>query len=96
MVVPIDKLSILVTITFSYIVFHEGLTRKATAGLVLLVAGTLIMLIQRNRKKENNWIFIKMPHNHQEIDDDINDYEKGLAIHDWIVGGYDVLKELMN
>lgn len=44
-VVPIDKLSILVTITFSYIVFHERLTRKATAGLVLLVAGTLIMLI---------------------------------------------------
>lgn len=44
-VVPIDKLSILVTIAFSYIVFHERLSRKAAAGLVLIVAGTLVMLI---------------------------------------------------
>lgn len=45
-VVPIDKLSILVTIAFSSIVFHEKLTRKSAAGLVLIVAGTLAMLIQ--------------------------------------------------
>lgn len=44
-VVPIDKLSILVTIAFSYIVFKEKLTKKALLGLVLIVAGTLIMLI---------------------------------------------------
>lgn len=44
-VVPIDKLSILVTILFSYIVFHEKLTLKAAIGLVLLTAGTLLMLI---------------------------------------------------
>ncbi|MGN1334907.1 MAG: EamA family transporter [Anaerovoracaceae bacterium] len=44
-VVPIDKLSILVTIAFSYIVFHERLSRKAAGGLVLIVAGTLVMLI---------------------------------------------------
>ena len=44
-VVPIDKLSILVTIAFSYRVFHERLSRKAAAGLVLIVAGTLVMLI---------------------------------------------------
>ncbi|MGN1339608.1 MAG: EamA family transporter [Oscillospiraceae bacterium] len=44
-VVPIDKLSILVTILFSYIVFHEKLTKKAVAGLALLVAGTLLMLL---------------------------------------------------
>ena len=44
-VVPIDKLSILVTIAFSYIVFHEHLSKKAAAGLVLIVAGTLVMLI---------------------------------------------------
>lgn len=44
-VVPIDKLSILVTILFSYIVFHEKLTKKAAVGLVLLTAGTLLMLI---------------------------------------------------
>lgn len=45
-VVPIDKLSILVTIAFSYIVFKEKLTRRALAGLALIVAGTLCMLIQ--------------------------------------------------
>ena len=45
-VVPIDKLSILVTVAFSYVVFHEKLTKKALAGLVLIVAGTLGMLIR--------------------------------------------------
>ena len=45
-VVPIDKLSILVTIAFSYIVFKEKLTRRALAGLALIVAGTLCMLIE--------------------------------------------------
>lgn len=44
-VVPIDKLSILVTIAFSWVVFHEKLSKKAGAGLVLIVAGTLGMLI---------------------------------------------------
>ncbi len=44
-VVPIDKLSILVTILFSYIVFHEKLTKKAAVGLALLTAATLLMLI---------------------------------------------------
>lgn len=44
-VVPIDKLSILVTIAFSYMVFHEHLSKKAAVGLVLIVAGTLVMLI---------------------------------------------------
>ena len=44
-VVPIDKLSILVTIAFSYLVFHEKLTKKAAFGLVLIVAGTLLMIL---------------------------------------------------
>lgn len=44
-VVPIDKLSILVSIAFSYIVFRERLTKKAVVGLCLNVAGTLIMLL---------------------------------------------------
>ena len=44
-VVPIDKLSILVTIAFSYFVFKERLTKKAAVGLFLIVAGTLTMLI---------------------------------------------------
>lgn len=45
-VVPIDKLSILVTIAFSYFVFREKLTAKAAAGLALIVVGTLGMLIE--------------------------------------------------
>ena len=44
-VVPIDKLSILVSIAFSYLVFHEKLGKKALFGLVLIVAGTLLMLV---------------------------------------------------
>ena len=44
-VVPIDKLSILVTIAFSYIVFHEKLSLKSGTGLLLIVAGTLALLI---------------------------------------------------
>lgn len=43
-VVPIDKLSILVTILFSYVVFHETLNRRSAVGLVAVVAGTLLML----------------------------------------------------
>lgn len=45
-VVPIDKLSILVSIAFSYFVFGEKLSRKAAVGLILLVAGTLLMLVK--------------------------------------------------
>lgn len=43
-VVPVDKLSILVTVLFSGVVFQEHLSKKATAGLILIVAGTLAML----------------------------------------------------
>ena len=44
-VVPIDKLSIVVSIAFSYFVFHEKLTKKSALGLCLMVFGTLIMAI---------------------------------------------------
>ena len=44
-VVPIDKLSILVTIAFSYIVFKERLSKKAMLGLVMIVFGTLFLLV---------------------------------------------------
>ena len=44
-VVPIDKLSIIVSIFFSYIVFREKLTKKAFLGLLFMVFGTLIMAI---------------------------------------------------
>ena len=44
-VAPIDKLSILVTVAFSYVVFHEKLTRRSGLGLALITAGTLAMLV---------------------------------------------------
>ena len=42
-VVPIDKLSIIVTVAFSFVVFKEKLSKKAFLGLGLMVAGTLLM-----------------------------------------------------
>jgi len=44
-VVPIDKLSILVSIGFSYVVFKERLTKKSALGLAMMVAGTLAMAV---------------------------------------------------
>ena len=44
-VVPIDKLSIVFTVAFSYFVFKEKLSRKAFAGLALMVVGTLLMVV---------------------------------------------------
>lgn len=43
-VVPIDKLSIIVTVIFSYFVFKEKLSKKAFAGICLMVVGTLLMV----------------------------------------------------
>ena len=43
-VVPIDKMSILVTVAFSYVVFREKLSKKAALGLGLMVTGTLLMV----------------------------------------------------
>lgn len=45
-VVPIDKLSILVSIGFSALVFKARLSKKAALGLGLIVAGTLLMLVK--------------------------------------------------
>lgn len=44
-VVPIDKLSIIVSIAFSAAVFKEKLSKKALFGLLLIVAGALMMII---------------------------------------------------
>lgn len=44
-VVPIDKLSILVTIAFSRLVFGEKLTARSAWGLAQITAGTLVMLL---------------------------------------------------
>ena len=44
-VVPLDKLSILFTIAFSYFVLKEKMGKKAIAGLIMQVVGTLLLLI---------------------------------------------------
>ena len=44
-VVPIDKLSIVVSIVFSYFVFKEKLSMKALIGLLLMIAATLVMAV---------------------------------------------------
>lgn len=44
-VVPIDKLSILVTVVFSRLVFGKKLSPRAAVGLTLVVAGTLVLLL---------------------------------------------------
>lgn len=44
-VAPIDKLSVLVTVAFSYFVFGEKLSRKAGVGLALLTGGTVAMAL---------------------------------------------------
>ena len=44
-VVPIDKMSILLTVLFSRIFPKERLTRKAALGLAMMCIGTLIMAL---------------------------------------------------
>ena len=44
-VVPIDKLSILVTIVFSRVVFHEKLTKKSAFGVACITVGTFLLAI---------------------------------------------------
>lgn len=47
-VVPVDKLSILVSVLFSRVVFHEKLPKRAIIGLALLTAGTVTMAVNWN------------------------------------------------
>lgn len=46
-VVPIDKLSILVTVLFAYIFLKEKLSKKSFLGLILITLGTLFLLIKK-------------------------------------------------
>lgn len=45
-IVPIDKLSVLITVAFGYFVLHEKLKKQAAVGLVMIVLGTLGVIIQ--------------------------------------------------
>jgi len=45
LVVPIAKLSIIVTVAFSYICLKKKLTKKSFLGLLFIVTGTLVLLL---------------------------------------------------
>lgn len=45
-IVPIDKLSIVVSVLFAYLIFKEKLSKKSAIGLVGIVAGTLLLLFR--------------------------------------------------
>lgn len=44
-VVPVDKLSVVITVVFAFLFLHEQLTAKAVIGCVLIGAGTLLMVL---------------------------------------------------
>ena len=44
-VVPIDKLSIVITIAFSYFILKEKLNKKSIIGLIGILFGTLLLLV---------------------------------------------------
>lgn len=44
-VVPIDKLSVVITLALAFIFLHEKLTAKSLVGCILMTAGTLLMVL---------------------------------------------------
>ncbi len=44
-VVPVDKLSVVITLILAFIFLHESFTAKSAVGMVLITAGTLIMVL---------------------------------------------------
>ena len=44
-VVPIDKLSVVITLILAFVFLHESLTAKSLIGCILIAAGTLIMVV---------------------------------------------------
>lgn len=44
-VVPIDKLSVVITLVLAFVFLHEKFTPKSLAGAILITAGTLIMVL---------------------------------------------------
>ena len=44
-VVPVDKLSVVLTLVFAFLFLHETFTVKSLAGCILIAAGTFVMVI---------------------------------------------------
>ena len=44
-VVPVDKLSVVITLVLAFVFLHEGFTAKSLIGCILITAGTLIMVL---------------------------------------------------
>lgn len=50
-VVPIDKLSVVITLALAFIFLHEKFTMKSLIGCILIGVGTLVMVLQLNMKE---------------------------------------------
>lgn len=44
-VVPIDKLSVVITLVLAFLLLHEEFTAKSSLGMILITAGTLVMVL---------------------------------------------------
>ena len=44
-VVPVDKLSVVITLILAFVFLHEQFTAKSLIGCILIGAGTLIMVL---------------------------------------------------
>ena len=44
-VVPVDKMSVVITLILAFVLLHEQFTVKSLAGCVLITAGTLLMVL---------------------------------------------------
>ena len=44
-VVPIDKLSVVITLILAFVFLHEGFTAKSAVGAILITIGTLVMVL---------------------------------------------------
>ena len=44
-VVPIDKLSVVITLVLAFVFLHEQFTLKSLSGCVLIAAGTMLMVL---------------------------------------------------
>ncbi len=45
MVVPVDKLSVVITLVLAFVFLHEPFTAKSLVGCILITAGTLYMVL---------------------------------------------------
>ena len=53
-VVPVDKLSVVITLVLAFVFLHEEFTAKSLIGCILIGAGTLIMVLSVCGRRDQN------------------------------------------